>query len=88
MEINAYGNQYRLLKKSGGKIPFSINGLLVNTPYADANVTASSSGSKVTFTTRFGLTIQWDGDNRADVYLCSSYAKYICGLCGNADGIN
>lgn len=49
-------------------------------------ISAVVSGGKLTFSTDFGLTIVWDGNNRADVYLCDEYKTHVCGLCGNADG--
>ena len=37
------------------------------------------------FSTTFGLSILWNGNDRIEVNLCDSYANRICGLCGNAD---
>ena len=36
--------------------------------------------------TDFGLEVEWDGDNSVDVYVNSSLADQVCGLCGNFNG--
>ena len=89
VEINLNGTEYRLMKLVNNVIQFTINGRTTTTPYFDkANqISAVMSGGRLWFNTGFSLNIAWDGDNRVDISLCNSYSKYVCGLCGNADGI-
>lgn len=45
------------------------------------------SVDNIIFSTKFGLTIKWNGLHKAHILLCDYYSNYVCGLCGNADGI-
>lgn len=85
IDINAYGNRYRLLKKEKTH-RFSINGILGVPSYSDDKVNIFVSGGDLVFTTNFGLSITWNGNHRAYISICDIYSKYVCGLCGNADG--
>lgn len=93
VEINAFGNQYKLTRFTNKKTqkvpPFEINGVAGLQPLSDLNngVNIYSSLKKIIFSTNFGLTVVWDGKHKLDVRLCDSYANATCGLCGNADGI-
>ncbi|CAF0928390.1 unnamed protein product, partial [Brachionus calyciflorus] len=86
--INVYNRQYRLLKKEKGKHKYTIDGLLSPNNYHDklTGVKVFLSGGNLVFSTQFGLTVTWNGDHKVDVTLCDTYANYVCGLCGNADG--
>lgn len=88
VEINVFGREYRLLKRVANRIQFSVDGQLTDVPYYDAanQVSVFLGGGRLWFTTKFSLNVAWDGDVRFDVNLCSTYSKYVCGLCGNADG--
>lgn len=88
VEVNVYGNQYRLMKRQkGSNIPsLSINGLPSYQPLSDKGIRVYKAGRNLIFSADFGLTITWDGRHRAEVALCDAYAKFTCGLCGNADG--
>ena len=87
VEINVYGNQFRLLKAVNMTKTFSLNGQVRRPPYIDTNGTQIIFvGGKVQFSTNFGLTILWDGYTQAYTTLCDSYSNYVCGLCGNANG--
>jgi hypothetical protein len=86
VQVNAYGLEIRLLPKAGGKFFFSINNITSPAPYHSDKLTITSTCSQMILTTAFGLTIIWDGNQKADIYLCDDYKGYVCGLCGNADG--
>jgi hypothetical protein len=88
IEVEAYNKQYRLLKRSGRRIQFTVDGANRNAPYSDSDgVRINSQGGRLRLSTKFGLTIVWDGREKADITLCNSYAGYVCGLCGNGDGM-
>merc|ERR1712127_129878 len=57
-------------------------------PYNDEDngVRIQAKKRYATLSTDFGLTLKFNGKNRAIVKLCSSFADKVCGLCGNADG--
>ena len=66
---------------------FTLNGINRTTPYYDkSGVVVSLIGGKLQLTTSFGLSVVWDGYTKAQVSICDSYAGFVCGLCGNADG--
>lgn len=55
---------------------------------SDGSIKVYLSGGNIVFSTTFGLTVTWNGEHKAEVLLCDAYSKYVCGLCGNADGKN
>lgn len=93
VEINVFGNQYRLTRFTNRRKqkspPFTINGVDGLQPFSNKKngINIYSSMKKIIFSTSFGLTVKWDGKHKLDVSLCTSYANATCGLCGNADGI-
>lgn len=88
MEINVFNKQFRLLKKVGNLHRYTINGIIGSNNYFDSinGIRIYVSGSNLVFSTTFGLTLIWNGNHKADVVLCDTYANHVCGLCGNADG--
>ena len=87
IEINVYGQRFRLLKKTNTAFSFDLNGYTNNPPYIDKNgVNIILYGGRMFFSTIFGLTILWNGNDGVEVHLCDVYRSKICGLCGNADG--
>ena len=88
VEINVFNHQYRLLKKQGIKHKYTIDGITGQNYFQDKlnGVKVFVSGPNLVFSTTFGLTVSWNGDHKVDVVLCDTYANYVCGLCGNADG--
>lgn len=88
MEINVFNMQFRLLKKVGNNHRYTIDGVIGSNNYVDRvnGIRVYLSGMNLVFSTQFGLTLFWDGNHKADVILCDTYANYVCGLCGNADG--
>lgn len=89
LEITIHGNEYNLLKKlPGNRHVFEINGLERPTPYFDREhgVNVYTLNRNIIFSTEFGLTVTWDGHQRAAITLCDAYANSVCGMCGNADG--
>jgi hypothetical protein len=79
---------YRLMKKAGKVNVLLVDGARRNVPYAETKrgIRVISLGDNVIFTASFGLTIVWDGRQKAEVLLCDVYRRHVCGLCGNADG--
>ena len=88
VEFNYNGNQYRLLNSSYNDhtLPITINGVLRSAPYSDEVVTITKHGA-YELSTSFGLKITWDGFNANDITLCDAYSTYVCGICGNYDGM-
>ncbi|CAF1099963.1 unnamed protein product, partial [Brachionus calyciflorus] len=90
VDINVFNHRYRLLKKENDTHRYTIDGILSPNDYEDKQngVKIYLSAGSLVLSTQFGLTITWNGDHRSDVYLCDTYANYVCGLCGNADGMS
>ena len=90
VEVEVFGNQYRLLGSINNLLPLTINGVSYKTPFSDKlnGINIVQIGKSLTFSTNFGLTIQWSSHDFATyhVSLCDAYAGFVCGLCGNADG--
>lgn len=42
--------------------------------------------SNVFLTTKFGLYVKWNGDDRIEVKVEAPFKRQVCGLCGNFDG--
>ena len=63
-----------------------MDGNAKSAPYEDSNgCKIFLSGNSLSFTTKFGLSVVWDGQSKANVVLCDAYASFVCGLCGNGD---
>uniref|UniRef100_A0ABI7W6T3 Zonadhesin n=1 Tax=Felis catus TaxID=9685 RepID=A0ABI7W6T3_FELCA len=62
-----------------------LNGRRVALPVwpAQGRVSIRPSGSFILLYTDFGLQIRYDGKHLAEVTVPSSYAGWLCGLCGN-----
>ena len=92
IEIQISSNKYRLLPFNYNKNvqEYTVNGKLYSgTSYRDSLVDISIVLNwKLGFKTKFGLDIIWDGQEKPEVSVCNSYKGYLCGLCGNADGVN
>ena len=73
MQINAFGKEYKLLRKKKGKHYFTIDKVDTSAPYRDDNngVFVNVAGNKLIYSTKFGLTVTWDGKNkgRFKIYL-------------------
>lgn len=82
VQIDAYNVSARLLKDYA----ITINGAPVKSPFSSGGINIYFAGGNVVYATDFGLTVYWDGRQRYNLYLCSAYGGYVCGLCGNADG--
>ncbi len=83
VDLRAYENVYSI--HLGRR--FTVNNLNTNLPFEDENgVRVVRNGNNVVITTSFGLRIEYDGDYNGVYYLSDSYAGFVCGLCGNADG--
>uniref|UniRef100_H3CDL3 Zonadhesin, like n=1 Tax=Tetraodon nigroviridis TaxID=99883 RepID=H3CDL3_TETNG len=82
--IDVYGVSVRFLPKK----TVLVNGERVSPPLSPVNGLKISMNSKeVQLTTTFGLTVKYDGNNRGEIILPSTYRNYVRGLCGNYDGI-
>lgn len=78
------------LYSSGLDLPsFTLNGIKMTNNYFDNQngIKIFYSIGNIIFSTKFGLTIKWNGIHKAKILLCDFYSNYVCGLCGNADGI-
>ena len=82
LQIDAYNVSTRLLKRNA----ITINGSPVTAPFSSGGINIYYHGGKLVYSTDFGLTVNWDGDQVMSLTLCDAYAGYVCGLCGNADG--
>lgn len=89
VEINVFNNDYRLLKKDNKTHKYTINGIIGPNDYEDKinGVRIYIRAGNLIFSTQFGLTLTWNGDHRIDVNLCNTYSGFVCGLCGNGDGL-
>uniref|UniRef100_A0A8C3KY79 VWFD domain-containing protein n=1 Tax=Chrysolophus pictus TaxID=9089 RepID=A0A8C3KY79_CHRPC len=64
-----------------------VNGILVDLPFRHSpQLYAYASGVHAFLVTDFGLVVTFDWHSYARVILPSTYARSVCGLCGNADG--
>lgn len=88
IDVNVFGNIYRLIQKSKGKLGFTMNGINMVSNYNDEfnGLRIYISAGNLILITNFGLMVKWNGVHKAEVTICSYYADYVCGLCGNADG--
>lgn len=89
VEIEVFNVKYRFLKSTAtNSLVFTVNGLATYPPYNDFNngIQIYGVGDGLAFIGNFGLTVIWNGDDRSEFQLCSDYAGYVCGLCGNANG--
>ena len=61
VEVEVFGNQYRLLGSINNLLPLTINGVSYKTPFSDKlnGINIVQIGKSLTFSTNFGLTIQW-----------------------------
>jgi len=89
LELITLGTYFKLEKKNEktNKHTFYVNNVITNLPYSHPRgLHALIIAGEFVVTTRFGLTIIWDGDHKASVLMCDTYSNHVCGLCGNADG--
>jgi len=88
VEIDVFDTEFRLVKSGRGQNSIEVDGVSMPIPYrnAETNITITKNGGQIVFSTKFGLTIFWDGKQKAEVSLCEQYARHTCGLCGNGDG--
>ena len=69
-------------------IPFTVNGVARTAPFTDAFGTQIViNGGQLVLGTVFGLTVAWNGISKVEETLCDAYSTFVCGLCGNGDGI-
>ena len=85
VELILYGNNYRLMK--GLKI--TVNQKEFSTPYTDSYSVyiVALSNNKIKLTTNFGLSILYENDEDMTFSLSKNYRNYVCGICGNFDGL-
>ncbi|NWR81444.1 FCGBP protein, partial [Centropus unirufus] len=69
-----------------GKV--TIDDRLVNLPYhhPDGKFFIYRGGQEAVVETNFGVTITYDWKSQVTVTVASTYAKVLCGLCGNYNG--
>ena len=65
----------------------TINGVPSSAPFSQNGINIYVAGGLIVYSTDFGLTLSWNGvESHYEISLCDSYSKFVCGLCGNADG--
>ena len=85
----SYSNVTIILYKSSPNWNFTVNGIARTAPYTGWDgSTVNIIGGKLVLSTYFGLTVAWDGRNRATYTISQNYSAHVCGLCGNADGLS
>lgn len=88
IEIDVFDKRYKLLQDDGDhQYRFTVNAHLELVPYTDPTMGLEIKAlyGNIEFKTSWGLTVTFDGHNRAEIHLCDTYAGYTCGLCGNSD---
>lgn len=86
--IEVFDFKFSLYLSNSGILSFTLNGIQLTNNYIDElnGIRIFYSASKIIFSTEFGLTIKWNGVHKVEILLCDYYSKFVCGLCGNADG--
>lgn len=69
-------------------LSFQVNGVEEILPCSPASgVQVLSSGFYTMVMTDFGLRVKFDGKQRVEVTLPSTFRQKVCGMCGNYNGI-
>jgi hypothetical protein len=86
VELVLYGNTYKLLK--GRRL--LVNENPYSLPYADSYsvFVIAADSDRITLTTNFGLEIAFLNEEDARITLSQKYRTFICGICGNMDGLD
>ncbi len=96
IEVFTYDNSFKMFRydKKEKNMVVNVYGISVVLPYYYGNdITVmedfykSGQGGLMKFNTSYGLNVIWDGEKTIGISLSSNYAGFVCGLCGNADGI-
>ncbi len=97
VEVYTYDNSFKMLRydRKEKNMVINVYGISVMLPYfygndiivAEDKYTTGDDGL-VRFNTSYGLNVIWDGEKTVGISLNSNYAGFVCGLCGNADGIS
>ncbi|RMZ98161.1 c-binding -like [Brachionus plicatilis] len=87
--IQVYGMKFLLFISRSGMPTFTLNGIQMTNNYFDEKngIKIFYSVNNFVFSAEFGLTVKWDGVHKAEIMLCDYYSNFVCGLCGNADGV-
>ncbi|XP_043359545.1 LOW QUALITY PROTEIN: zonadhesin [Dermochelys coriacea] len=82
--VEVFGHRVALLK--GRRV--TVDGQRVTLPVtlAGGRLGVRVSGAYALLQTDFGLRVRYDGTQRVEVQVPSSYAGRLCGLCGNYNG--
>nr|XP_023969614.2 zonadhesin-like [Chrysemys picta bellii] len=82
--VEVFGHRVALLK--GRRV--TVDGQRVTLPVglAGGRLGVRVSGGYALLQTDFGLRVRYDGNQRVEVLVPSSYAGRLCGLCGNYNG--
>uniref|UniRef100_A0A8C9NX71 VWFD domain-containing protein n=1 Tax=Spermophilus dauricus TaxID=99837 RepID=A0A8C9NX71_SPEDA len=78
----------RAVRVEADGVEVALNGILQYLPFqaADGRVQVFRQGRDAVVRTDFGLTVTYNWDALVTVKVPSSYAKALCGLCGNFNG--
>ncbi len=95
VQLSVFNNTYKLAtigKDSmitSSNMYLTVNGVPRTAPYNDVvnGINIQNIGDNFQLTTNFGLvSLNFGGPYQTELSLDASYAKYVCGLCGNGDG--
>ncbi|XP_069057214.1 IgGFc-binding protein-like [Pleurodeles waltl] len=86
VEFTIYGLATIISRQFPGTV--MLNSHRINLPYNtdDGKVRMYKASSKVVIKTDIGITVTFDFQNRITLKLPSTYAGFVCGLCGDFDG--
>ncbi|NXK01259.1 FCGBP protein, partial [Corythaixoides concolor] len=84
--VKVYGKTVAISREHPGKI--TVDEQLVNLPYhhGERKISVYRGGREAVVETDFGLAVTYDWQSQVTVTAPSSYAKTLCGLCGNYNG--
>ncbi|KAG3256039.1 hypothetical protein H1C71_039090 [Ictidomys tridecemlineatus] len=86
VRVEAHGVEVAVRRENPSQV--LLNGILQHLPFqaADGRVQVFRQGRDAVVRTDFGLTVTYNWDALVTVKVPSSYAKALCGLCGNFNG--
>uniref|UniRef100_A0A8C8T4P2 VWFD domain-containing protein n=1 Tax=Peromyscus maniculatus bairdii TaxID=230844 RepID=A0A8C8T4P2_PERMB len=88
VQLEVYGVKLEVPRNYPGKVLVSLDGVIRYLPFqaAGGKIVAFRRGMYAVLRTNFGLTLSFNWDTHVTAKVPSSYAKAVCGLCGNFNG--
>ncbi|XP_052023765.1 IgGFc-binding protein isoform X1 [Apodemus sylvaticus] len=86
VRVQAYGVEVAVRRENPGRV--LVDGILQYLPFqaAGGKIQLYRQGNNAIISTVFGLTVSYNWDAHVTAKVPSSYAKAVCGLCGNFNG--